>query len=140
MKKQFFEEFQNIDEFEEKNKDKHFNKILGKELNLFNEKKINSDSILDGLREVVFRERDIIIDAEKLLSERNETINNIREKSENLLNDSVNYRAKTKKIKKKQKCNKLCTTITSIIILLIIGYGIAVYVCGGFKLPKCINN
>lgn len=55
------------------------------------------------------------------------------------MNTSINYRKKARKVKNKQKLNKCCTTITAIIIILIIAYGIAFYICGGFKLPKCIN-
>ena len=81
----------------------------------------------------------MVINTEKLLNERNEKMNNINEKSEALLNNSVTFRKKTRKIKKKMICNKCCIITSGIIITLIILYGVSVYLCGGFKLDKCIK-
>ena len=114
--------------------------MLKEKIKNFNDKEpFKSDCVIDDIKESILKQRDMVINTEKLLNERNERMNNINEKSESLLKNSVTYRKKTRKIKKKMKCNKCCTITIGIIITLIILYGVSVYLCGGFKLDKCIK-
>ncbi len=103
-----------------------------------NKQPFNSDTI-DDLKETILKQRDFVIDTEKLLNERNEKVNNINEKTEALLDSSISFRKKTRTIKKKMKSNKCCIITSGIIITLIILYGAGVYFCGGLKLDNCIK-
>ena len=141
LKNIFFTEFSNKDDFIEKNKDNHFQNTLKEKIKEFNDKiPFNSDSVLDDLKESIMKQRDVVIDTEKLFNERNEKFNNINEKTESLLNYAVTYRKKTKKIKNKVKCNKCCITLSGIIIILIILYGLSIYICKGFKFDQCLKK
>lgn len=82
----------------------------------------------------------VVIDAQEEVFKREEKIQNLTTKAEDLKNDSIQYRVGAQRTVKKAKCNKSMIITASVIITLIVVYVILVFRCGGFALEECLNQ
>ena len=82
----------------------------------------------------------VVIDAQEEVFKREEKIQNLTTKAEDLKNDSIQYRVGAQRTVKKTKCNKKMIIAATVVLTIIVIYVILIFRCNGFLLKECINK
>ena len=101
--------------------------------------KIKNDGSINILESNVLEFKDTILKAQEQLITRGEKAEVMNAKAEKLTEYSTQFYQSSKKVTKKNCCNKYVIITMTILIVLIVVYGFAVIACKGFLLNKCIN-
>lgn len=102
--------------------------------------RIKNDGSINILESNVLEFKDTLLNAQEQLMIRGEKAEMLNAKAEKLNEESVKFYKSTKKVTKKNCCNKYIIITTTILIVLITVYGFAVIACKGFLLENCINK
>ena len=82
----------------------------------------------------------VVINAQEEIFIREEKIQNLATKADDLKNESIQYAAVTRRASKKTKCNKALIITATVVLTIIVIYVILIFRCGGFLLDECLNT
>ena len=134
IKKEFLSSFAdtNFEEIEEFGLDKEFKPKLKMKYEYFNKNKDIVNESTQKLIDEIFRIQEYVLNDSGLLNERGEKMEKVKNKAEDLAEDSHKYKKVAIKVKKETNKRKIYFTIGIIAAILVIAYALVSIACGSW--------
>ena len=131
IKKEFLSSFAdtNFEEIEEFGLNKEFKPKLKMKYEYFNENKDVVNESTQKLVDEIFKMKEDVLNASELLNERQEKIEKVNNKAEDLAEDSHKYNKVASKVYKETNKRKIYFTIGIIVALLVLAYALVCIAC-----------
>ena len=118
---------------------KDFEDVLKEQMTFYNNK-TNIKTIVETLKDAVIDEKNMILEASEVLSQRGEKLNLIVQKAEALTQESNSFARSAKRVKRNMQCKYIKYTLLVALCILVLVYVVISIICKGPLLPECINK
>ena len=104
----------------------------------FYNNKTNIKTIVETLKDAVIDEKNMLLEASEVLSQRGEKLNLIVQKAEALTQESNSFARSAKRVKRNMQCKYIKYTLLVALCILVLVYVVISIICKGPLLPDCI--
>ena len=118
---------------------KDFEKVLKEQMAFYNNK-TNIKTIVETLKDAVIDEKNVLLQASEVLSQRGEKLNLIVQKAEALTQESTSFARSAKRVRRNMQCKYIKYSLVVALCILVLAYVIVCIICKGPLLPDCIKK